>query len=176
MNPKEIAFQQAEAGKESIETDVINIYANPTETEKEKGVKVEEANLASYFTVSFNRAGVPIQIHYLDPQGEALAKIIFDSFDEGKLKTPPKMQSVRVDTRKRQDRDDEEDIDLDYDDEQEYGRDRERSSTKRLPSLKNIDTFWLKRNNAIAKLARKRGDLTQEQLVACEREWRTTPT
>jgi len=176
MNPKEIAFQQAEAGKESIETDVINIYANPTETEKEKGVKVEEANLASYFTVSFNRAGVPIQIHYLDPQGEALAKIIFDSFDEGKLKTPPKMQSVRVDTRKRQDRDDEEDIDLDYDDEQEYGRDRERSSTKRLPSLKNIDTFWLKRNNAIAKLARKRGDLTQEQLVACEREWRTTPS
>jgi hypothetical protein len=177
MNPKEIAFQQAEAGKESIETDLINIYANPTDAEKDKGVKIAEANLDSYFTVSFNRAGVPIQIHYLDPKGDALAKVIFDSFDEGKLKTAPKLQSVRVDTRKNRDRDEEEEEEAEIEEEdQDYDRGKSRNSAKRLPALKNIDTFWLKRNDAVAQLAQQQGDITKEQLVECLRVWRTTPS
>lgn len=178
MEPNMIAFQEATAQVQSISTDPIKVYANPTEEEKNSGAKLAEANLQSYFTVSFDRLGVPIQIHYLDPNGVPLAQMMFDSFEEGKLKSAPKVRSVKVGTKKKSDEGDEEESESE-DSEEKVSEDRDaKSGTKRtpvLPLLKRIDTFWLKRTDAVAQIALQMGFISKEQQVECVRIWRGTP-
>jgi len=179
MEPNMIAFQEAVSQVASISTDSIKIYTNPTEDEKSAGAKVAEANLQSYFTVSFDRLGVPIQIHYLDPNGVPLAQMMFDSFEEGKLKSAPKLRSVKIGTKKKAEEGEEESETEDEEREEKVSEDREsKSSGKRtpvLPTVKRIDTFWLKRTDAVAQIALQMGFISKEQQVECVRIWRGTP-
>lgn len=180
MEPNMIAFQEATSQVQSVSTDSIKIYTNPTDEEKRSGAKVAEANLQSYFTISFDRLGVPIQIHYLDPNGVPLAQMMFDSFEEGKLKSAPKLRSVKIGTKKKTEEGegDEETESEGEETEEKLPEDRDPKTAKRapvLPMLKRIDTFWLRRTDAVAQIALQMGFISKEQQVECVRIWRATP-
>jgi len=174
MNPKALPFQQAEAGMKSISTDPINIYANPTDKEKEAGEKVDEANLKSYFTVSFDKPGekqgVPLEIHYLDPKGTTVAGLIFKEFDEGRLKSAPALWAMRaVEPRPEEEGFKPEDEET----RTEEGEAQEPPPTKERP--KDLDILWLKRNDILAQLAHQSGFIGGEDLAKYIKLWRNIP-
>ena len=65
------------------------------------GVEPEKVSFNAYFNVSYDRIGVPIQIHYFNTTGGLVAKMVFDEFDEGKLSKLPKLYSVILRTGER---------------------------------------------------------------------------
>ncbi len=187
MTPGAISFQSAERGSRTVSTDTIRILADAKQ--KDKTEELKTVSTESYFTFSYARQGVKMEIHYLDASAKAIATMRFEEFDDGRLKNAPKLGGKSIGTtptaKPTEDEYTESEGTAEPGEEQPAGEDQysdEPSQPRQISAkgaaykqIRDLDVFWFKRHDLLAQLMSKAKIFKEEQLNEIVQIWRNTP-